>query len=150
MGNTMTVSSTNIQLSNTNDITLLNVNGLSNNTVFDMSFTQLTLKGTSGTSGYIVMADSTGSPFWTSLTDKHRQDLNDVLELNNDAGGEGITGLNNISFTNNVTLGSDTANNLSVQTYYETPLQLPNVGLSGYFPFNVNGTTFYLQLYMPN
>ena len=149
LGNTLSVSPTGIQLKDTDDTTVLNPNGLSNNRVFDMSLNTLTFKGVTGVSGYIVMADSSGAPYWTSLLEHERQDLYDVLSLDNDASGLSITGLSELSFTDGVTLGS-TANNLSIQTPTTIPVTNIHTGLTGYLPININGNNYYLQLYSAN
>jgi len=147
LGHTLSVSPNNIQLQNANETTIINTGGLSANHGFDMSLNHLTFKGQSGTSGYIIMADSSGSPYWTSLLEHERQDLYDVLSVSNDASGVGITGLNNISFSQGVTLGS-VSNTLKIQTPTTIPVNVPIVGLTGYFPVNINGNTYYLQLYV--
>jgi len=147
-GHTLTVSPNNVQLSDTNNTTLLTSNSLSNNRVFDISLNSLTFKGSSGASGSIIMADSAGSPYWTSLINNERQDLYNVLTLNNDASGQEISGLSNLTFTNGITLGS-VSNTLSIQTPAPISVNI-TTGFTGYFPININGNNYYLQLYSVN
>ena len=149
-GNTLSVSATGVQLNDSDDTTLLTSDGLSNNRVFDISLNSLTFKGATGTSGYIVMADSLGAPYWTSLLEHERQDLYDVLYLDNNASGLGITGLSDLTFTHGVTLSSTTENNLSIQTPTTIPVTSIHTGLTGYLPITINGNNYYLQLYSAN
>lgn len=149
-GNTLSISATGVQLTDSDNSTLLNSDGLSNNNVFDISLNALTFKGATGASGYIVMADSLGAPYWTSLLDHERQNLYNVLSLNNGASGLGITGLSDLTFTHGVTLSSTTENNLSIQTPTSIPVTSIHTGLTGYLPITINGNNYYLQLYSAN
>ena len=115
-----------------------------------------TMVGNVGTTGQVLISQGEKGNTWISANnligtlDEVLQKGNTSYTKNINMGTNNIQSVNNLSFTHGVTLGSDSSNNLYIQTSFVTPLQLPTAGATGYFPVNINGTTFYLQLFNAN
>jgi hypothetical protein len=112
-----------------------------------------TMTGNVGTTGQVLISQGGKENTWLNSSeligtlDQVLQRGHTSYSTNIDMSGNNIQNVNNLNFTQGVTLGS-ISNNLYIQTPSIIPLQLPSVELAGYFPVNINGNTYYLQLYV--
>ena len=136
-----------MKLINSNNTTDYGLMYLKANHIYDISLNALTFKSTGSSTGQVVMADENGSPYWGNIPSEN-QSFSDVLTINANASGIGITNIPTIAFSASgsaVTVGTS-GNTISLNC--STDSQNTRSFDSKYMPIVIGGTTYYLPLFV--